>query len=49
MGGGGQSQLIGLAMSEAGKLFDQQNNQGNVASGTDKQSAVNAAAQMAMK
>jgi hypothetical protein len=48
-GGGGQTQLIGMAMSEASKLFDQQNQQGNVASGTDKQSVVNMAAKMAMK
>ncbi len=48
-GGGGQSQMIGLAMSEASKLFDQQSSQGNVASGTDKQSVVNTAAKMALK
>lgn len=46
---GGQSQMIGLAMSEASKLFDQQSSQGNVASGTDKQSVINMAAKMAFK
>lgn len=30
--GGGQNQLIGLAMAEAGKLFDQQNANGNAVS-----------------
>jgi hypothetical protein len=47
--GNSQSQFIGMAMAQAGKLFDQQNGQGNVASGADKQSAVNAAAKMAFK
>jgi hypothetical protein len=47
--GNSQSQFIGMAMAQAGKLFDQQNGQGNVASGADKQSAVNAAAKMALK
>ncbi|EED13348.1 hypothetical protein TSTA_058360 [Talaromyces stipitatus ATCC 10500] len=46
-GGGGQNQLIGLAMAEAEKLFDQQSANGN-ASG-DKQSAINSAAEMALK
>ncbi|KAI1905769.1 hypothetical protein LOZ12_006620 [Ophidiomyces ophidiicola] len=46
-GAGDQNKLIGLAMAQAGKLWDQQNKQGNVA--TDKQSAVNSAAAMAMK
>lgn len=41
--------MIGLAMSEASRLFDQQSSQGNVASGTDKQSVVNTAAKMALK
>ena len=48
-GGNSQSQFIGLAMAQAGKLFDQQQGQGNVASGADKQSAVNTAAKMALK
>jgi hypothetical protein len=43
-GSGSQSQMVGMAMQEASKLFDQQNSQGNVAGGTDKQSAVNQAA-----
>ena len=30
-GSGGQSQMISMAMQEAGKLFDQQSGQGNVA------------------
>lgn len=39
-----QSQLIGMAMSEAGKLFD---SQGGASSGT-KQDAMNSAASTAM-
>jgi len=48
-GGGGhdQNKLIGMAMAQAGKLWDQQNKHGSVA--TDKQSAVNSAAKMALK
>jgi hypothetical protein len=42
--GGGQNQLIGLAMSEAEKLFDQHGG-----SSGDKQSAINSAAAMAFK
>ncbi|GAD94252.1 hypothetical protein AFUA_8G05650 [Paecilomyces variotii No. 5] len=47
LGGGGdeKSQLIGMAMAQASKLWDQQ---GGNASG-DKQSAVNSAAEMALK
>ncbi|KAF7506625.1 hypothetical protein GJ744_011557 [Endocarpon pusillum] len=48
-GGNSQSQFIGMAMAQAGRLYDQQNGQGNVASGADKQSAVNAAAKLALK
>ena len=48
-GSGGQSQLIGMAMSEASKLFDQQSGMGNVQNSTDKQSAVNQAAKMALQ
>lgn len=48
-GGNSQSQFIGMAMSQASKLFDQQSSQGNVSSGTDKQSAINSAAKMAMQ
>lgn len=31
-GGGGQAQMISMAMQEASKLFDKQSSQGNVAS-----------------
>jgi len=48
-GSNGQSQFIGLAMSEASKLFDQQSSQGNVAAGSSKQSAVMQAAETALK
>lgn len=48
-GGNDQNQLISMAMSEASKLFDQQSSQGNVSSGTDKQSVLNEAAKMAMQ
>lgn len=44
-----QSQFIGLAMSQASKLFDQQSSQGNMSSGTSKESAVTQAAEMALK
>lgn len=51
-GGGGssgnsQSQFVGMAMSEASKLFDQQSAQGNVSG--SKQSAIEQAGAMAMK
>jgi len=51
MGGSGntQSKLIGVAMSEASKLFDSQPAAGNVASGVNKQSAITSAAEMAVK
>ncbi|KAF2857689.1 hypothetical protein K470DRAFT_203417, partial [Piedraia hortae CBS 480.64] len=48
-GGDMQSQFIGMAMGQAAKLFDQQHSQGNVQSGANKQDAVAAAAQMALK
>lgn len=48
-GGGGQAQMISMAMQEASKLFDKQNAQGNVAGGTDKQSVINSAAKMALQ
>ena len=48
-GQGGQNQFIGMAMGEAGKLFDSQSAQGNVAPGTDKQGAINSAAKMALQ
>ncbi|KAK0624652.1 hypothetical protein B0T17DRAFT_507709 [Bombardia bombarda] len=44
-----QSAFIGLAMSQASKLFDQQASAGNVSSGADKQSAVMKAGEMALK
>lgn len=47
--GNSQSQFIGMAMAQAGKLFDQKSGQGKVASGADKQSAVNAAAKLALQ
>lgn len=47
--GNSQSQFIGIAMAQAGKLFDQQSGQGNVAGGADKQSAINTAAKLAMQ
>jgi hypothetical protein len=48
-GNNSQSQFIGMAMAQAGKVFDQQNGQGNVAAGADKQSAVNTAAKLALQ
>ena len=49
--GGSQSQsaFIGLAMSEASKLFDQKSSQGKVASGSSKESAIMQAGEMALK
>ena len=47
-GQGSQNQFVGMAMSEASKLFDQQSSQGQVAPGADKQSAINSAAKMAL-
>lgn len=56
MGGGGssgggstQSEFIGLAMSEASKLFEQQSSAGKVSSGASKESAVQQAGEMALK
>ncbi|KAG9921492.1 hypothetical protein KCV02_g11138, partial [Aureobasidium melanogenum] len=50
-GNGPQSQndFIGLAMSQAAKLFDQQSSQGNVHQSASKQDAISSAAQMALK
>lgn len=48
-GSNSQSQLIGLAMGEASKLFDSQASQGRVASGSSKESAVKQAGEMALK
>ncbi|RMJ25589.1 hypothetical protein PHISP_03558 [Aspergillus sp. HF37] len=48
-GGGGMDKnvMIGMAMSQAGKLWEEKNGQGSVSG--DKQSAVNSAAEAAMK
>ncbi|PGH26761.1 hypothetical protein AJ80_01525 [Polytolypa hystricis UAMH7299] len=46
-GGDDQNKFIGLAMAQAGKMWDKQNQTGNVK--TDKQSAINSAAKMALK
>ncbi|KAF9894612.1 hypothetical protein FE257_006500 [Aspergillus nanangensis] len=45
--GGDKNAFIGLAMAQAGKLWDQKNSQG--AATEDKQGAVNKAAEMALK
>lgn len=45
-GGMDKNKLIGMAMSQAGKLYDEKNGGGG---GADKQSAVNSAAEMALK
>lgn len=47
--GNSQSQLIGIAMAQAARVFDQQSGQGNLASGADKQSAINTAAKLALQ
>lgn len=39
-GQGGQSEFVGMAMAQAGKLFDQQNGQGNVVSPHDRECKV---------
>ncbi|KAM5468121.1 hypothetical protein MferCBS49748_003649 [Microsporum ferrugineum] len=46
-GGGDQNKLIGMAMAQAGKMWEQKNQEGRV--DTDKQTAVNMAAQYALK
>jgi len=46
---GGQNAFIGMAMGQASKLFDQQSSQGNVSSGASKQSAIQQAAEIALK
>ncbi|PNY28013.1 Uncharacterized protein TCAP_02062 [Tolypocladium capitatum] len=50
-GGGNQSQgaFLGLAMSEASKLFDQKSAQGKVMDGASKESTIQKAGEMAMK
>jgi hypothetical protein len=47
--GNSQNAFVGMAMAEASKLFDQQAGQGNVASGANKQSAIQQAGEMALK
>ncbi|KAA8648448.1 hypothetical protein EYZ11_000359 [Aspergillus tanneri] len=48
-GGGGtdKNKLIGIAMAQAGKLWDEKNSNGGVSG--DKQTAINKAAEMALK
>jgi hypothetical protein len=46
---GGQNKFIGLAMSQAAQLFDQQSSQGKTDPSASKQDAVAQAAQMALK
>jgi hypothetical protein len=48
VGGQNNNAFMGMAMSEAAKMFDQHDGQGNVQSG-NKQDAVSSAAGMAMK
>ncbi|KAG9247646.1 hypothetical protein BJ878DRAFT_491481 [Calycina marina] len=45
----GQNAFVGMAMAQASKLFEQQSSQGNVASGSSKESAVQQAGEMALK
>ena len=46
---GGQGQLLGMVFKEASSLFESQSGQGNVQSGVDKQSVINAAGKQAVK
>ncbi|KAL5611736.1 hypothetical protein BROUX41_000689 [Berkeleyomyces rouxiae] len=48
-GGAGQAALLGLAMSEGSKLFDNAQAEGKVAKGTTKESVIEQAAQFALK
>jgi len=48
-GGNSQNAFVGMAMGQASKLFDQQSSQGNVASGSNKESAIQQAGEMALK
>ena len=48
-GAGSHNAFIGMAMGQASKLFDQQQAEGKVEQGADKQSVVNQAAKMAFK
>jgi hypothetical protein len=47
--GGAQNAMVGMAMGQAAKLFDQQSAQGNTSPGASKEDAVSQAAQMALK
>ncbi|EFY84418.1 beta-flanking protein [Metarhizium acridum CQMa 102] len=47
--GTGQAAFLGMAMSEASKLFDSKASQGKVADGASKENVVQQAAEMAMK
>jgi hypothetical protein len=47
--GNSQNAFIGMAMGQASKLFDQQASSGNLAAGASKESAVQQAAEMALK
>lgn len=47
--GGSQNKLLGMAFKEASNLFENQNNQGNVQGGVDKQSVINSAGKYALK
>lgn len=47
--GNSQNAFVGMAMAQASKLFDSQSSQGNVASGSSKESAVQQAGEMALK
>ncbi|KAL1895765.1 hypothetical protein Cpir12675_003098 [Ceratocystis pirilliformis] len=48
-GSGGQAALLGLAMSEGSKLFDNAQSEGKVAKGTTKESVIEQAVQFALK
>ncbi|KAL2885784.1 beta-flanking protein [Ceratocystis lukuohia] len=48
-GSGGQAALLGLAMSEGSKLFDNAQAEGKVAKGTTKESVIEQAVQFALK
>jgi len=51
MGGteSGRNEFVGMAMAEAGKLFDQKNNEGSTAPSAEKQDVIKHAAESAMK
>ncbi|KAI9741093.1 MAG: hypothetical protein M1834_002806 [Cirrosporium novae-zelandiae] len=47
--GSSKQEFIGMAMAQASKLFDEQSSQGKVSPSASKQSAINSAAEMALK